>query len=113
MLQELKETNESDKVEAKDKLEMAQHSITEITHHIEYKKKVNEDLKAKIESINIPEENYISEDDPISESKFPILAEIYMKVERMGSSGSLKELQEVFPFLLEDFGDNLTALKWN
>ena len=45
---------------------MAQHSISEITHHIEYKKKVNEDLKAKIESINIPEENYISEDDPIS-----------------------------------------------
>ena len=91
---------------------MAQNSISEISQHIEYKKKINEELRNKIESINIPEENYISEDDPISETKFPILAEIYMKMEKIGPNVSLKELKEVFPFIFEDFGDNLITQKW-
>ena len=72
---------------------MAQNACSEISQHIEYKKRINQELKAKIESINIPEENYISEDDPICETKFPLLAEIYMKVEKMGSKISLQDLK--------------------
>ena len=49
-------------------------------HHIEYKKKLKEELALKIEEINIPEEEYIEDEDPLSESKFPLLAEIYVKI---------------------------------
>ena len=55
----------------------------------------------------------MEDDDPIADSKFSLVAEIYIKVEKMDEKIDLSELKEIFPYIPDDFSKSKTANEWN
>lgn len=58
------------------------------------------------------EEEYIKDEDNISDTKFPILAEIYIRVEKMAGDVSVGDLKDSYPFLSDDLEENGLVAKW-
>jgi hypothetical protein len=66
-----------------------------------------------MESMDLPELNYIEEPDLLSDTKFPILYEIYVKIEKSGAEDiKVDDLLQIFQFLREEMKQDELVNGW-